>query len=448
MSLTDSNVSKEQIIFDSHCLFIHDFDKSARMKTTQITTKNIFAIVAFAAILALVMPSSALAEEQEFGELNEGEGTPKPPVIEMPNGGMDPDMPNGVMIDNQNNDNGLYAPNPAEANGVWKYEIQSPFEATGISCNVVEVDTVMMCVFYGADIEKIELLEDFEDNISLGLPEPEPEEIFVDLNGVMSNEPEPEPKSEKQSAIEYLESLKEEGKIMPSEREVLRLLLDAQKRCEFGVEEGEAIQTYAYFDVPKSAVDITRSFNYDRNHLLSSIAKLIESCDTWSTYKGIHLGPEYTNKILADKDAVEKEFKRLGDLHALSWNYDVLSEHDFIEATEDATSAFCESSLYGNHTKANYGCLNIGEAPNRGGYSDVSQNPIMLQYLESKETGINIVNPDETPENYVSPKDSARNYLNVYGHIPAQVLSMITADELADLLAEYEEKQQQKGETQ
>ena len=348
-------------------------------------------------------------------------------------------------------DNGVAPGIPViDNNGIMRYDltIQVPFDVTGHSCEVTGPGQVMVCIIQGMDSPQIDLEEAMfipPENVEVTIQCAEGEELDSEtgiclpwlppeFNGAVTQEPE-EKKTEKQTNIERLKELQASGFILPSEFEVLRLLEKAEVACELGVNEWQDIQTYAYFDIPKDQVDITRSFKYDRNHLLSSLAKLIETCEHVVPYGKEHLGAEYTNRIVADKDAVENELKRISDLSALSFNYGAaLSEHDLIEAAQDANDTICNSTLYGEHTKANYGCLNIEEAPNRGGYTDVSKNSIYMQYLESKETGINVVNPDKTPDDYLSAYDKAKSYVTTYRDLPFEIIKELTAEEIERLI--------------
>ena len=317
------------------------------------------------------------------------------------------------------------------------YEIQVPFDPTGISCELVEEDLVYICFFYGGD-EPIELVDELE----IGIPDPQPEVIDVDLNGVMSHESETQviheepPKTNVDILIERLEVLEASGEIRPSDQELLNKSREAKKTCQFGIKEGEAIQEKRTFDIPQTAIDITRSFKYDSNTQLEAVATLIQECDHWEKYMPFGLGPEYLKKIKDANDALEAIELRNAYLDELAFQYSpALSDHDLIEQREDAQDTFCDHTMYQNHTKYDYGCIDIEVPENRGGYTDTSQHPLVLQYLQSKETGINVVNPDETPDNYLSPLDKAKSYMKAYpaDDIPLEIIKELSSEEFEKL---------------
>jgi hypothetical protein len=388
-------------------------------------TKTILGLLTLIPII-ITMTTNAYAEESEF---NNGDVTA-------------PELPpyqNG-LLDNTNDfgghgDNGVYGPNVDEANGIHITPIKTTFEPTGVTCEMQEHGTVLICAIYGLEIETIEFptttVEEFGE-LNGGEETPKPPIVPPDL------QPQ-EPKSFEERTLEQLQAMEDEGIILSSTQMELKLILESNRDvCDFGTEHGKNIQDESYHELPTDIVDIAKNPDYSTNVLIGKYKKLNQACTEWDNNKASILGPEYLTRQEHAQQAVEEALERVAYLESLTHQYDSLSVNDYQETIEDAESELCDSNLYSAHTKSTYDYCDVevtlGE--NRGGYVDTSTNPIVQQYLESKETGINIVNPDLTPETYISPMDNARSYMKVYGYIPVEVAQQLTAEQLTELLEE------------
>ena len=69
-----------------------------------------------------------------------------------------------------------------------------------------------------------------------------------------------------------------------ADKQLLELLLRAQEKCEFGIEEGQPIQTYQIFAIPEGYF-YPEDTDFAKYNMLGKITKLVEACTKWEDYK-------------------------------------------------------------------------------------------------------------------------------------------------------------------
>ncbi len=188
-----------------------------------------------------------------------------------------------------------------------------------------------------------------------------------------------------------------------ADKQLLIILKRAQDECKFGIEEGQPIQTYQVFAIPKGYF-YPEDTDFAKYNMLGKLVKLVEACSKWDTYKTKWLGPQYKEIQEADERAIEDAKERIlvRDTFAKEWmtsqNITItdefmnkaISEHDKIEEVEDAFKDFCTSKNFGNATKLLYGC-NVTLPDNQGGFTDTSENPVwkkLQQYKSDPENAV------------------------------------------------------------
>lgn len=141
-----------------------------------------------------------------------------------------------------------------------------------------------------------------------------------------------------EQVIQRLQALKDEGRMQPSQEQLLIYLEAAKESCFFGIEEGEAVQTFQHILIPKEYANLDLALDLATvDPLLRHIEQVMEACDGWKNYKGENLGPEYSHKIEAGKIAIQDELQRLQAIQdRQKVFYDSLSEHDILEQQEQA----------------------------------------------------------------------------------------------------------------
>ena len=407
--------------------------------------KNIFAVFAIAAVLAF-MPSAFAADgsDDKSDAYVNGDIT-APKEVAYQNGLADHSSEFGGHGENR-----VYGPNPAEGNGIWQqHEIQVPFEVAGVQCTLNESELTYACIFYGIGLESVEIIQ--HDTVAELSPATV---IEPELNGaVLKHEvEEPDaPKSFEQRTLEQLQKMEDEGVELSTTQMQLKLTLESHlKECDFGTEHGKGIQDTVTHLLPANIIELARNTDYSTNVLFGNYKKLDIACEEWDRHKASIFGDEYLKRLEDAQKARDNALARIAYLESLSHDYGPsLSKSDLLEQQGQAENIFCASTLYQNHTKATYGCIDVEVPQNRGGYTDTSTHPLVLQYLQSKETGINVVNPDLTPENYLSPLEKAKSYMKAYPSedIPLEIIKELSAEQFEKLKQHIEEEQQQKGET-
>jgi len=180
-----------------------------------------------------------------------------------------------------------------------------------------------------------------------------------------------------------------------AEKQLLILLKRAQDECYFGVEQGQPIQAYALFGIPKGDLYIDDT-DFSKYTQLGKIAKLIEACTAWDKYRFTNLGQQYADIADAFNDAEIKLAERAAGqklfFDAFMENITKTDEymnraitpHDFIQAEEDAAEFMC--SIEGKQR---------GLCPQGIGdeeyVADTSDNPILSKYLAYKANPENVV---------------------------------------------------------
>jgi len=189
-----------------------------------------------------------------------------------------------------------------------------------------------------------------------------------------------------------LDLIERPDQVPDADKQLLELLLRAQEKCEFGIEEGAPIQTYEIFAIPEGYF-YPEDTDFAKYNMLGKITKLVEACVNWTDYKVKWLGPQYLAIQQANMEAIELDEERVRNqtLFAETWmtfqNITIsdefmnraISEHDKIEEVENAFDDFCTSQNFGNATKLLYGC-DVTIPDNQGGFTDTSENSAWLKY--------------------------------------------------------------------
>jgi len=258
------------------------------------------------------------------------------------------------------------------------YTLKIPFDITSVKCEELTDQLTVTCVFQGTEPFKV-----IVDNKTLTpeLIEPEVEET--------TDEPViPEVKLTReerdiQRMIDKitLDLIERPDSVPDADKQLLELLLRAVEKCEFGIEEGQPIQTYQIFAIPEGYF-YPEDTDFAKYNMLGKITKLVEACTKWEDYKVKWLGPQYA--AIAEANINVEIWKPTATIPynvtiTDEWMNRAISEHDKIEEGEDAANEFCTSQNFGNATKAIYGCnVNLPTGP--GGFTDTTENSAWLKY--------------------------------------------------------------------
>ena len=285
--------------------------------------------------------------------------------------------------------------------------VDVPFDSWIDTNCALQDDGNFMCIWVpGADtvITPPEIITDEE--VVDEVVEVIPEDVIVEPVVQMTRE-----EKEIQRVIARITSdIEERPDAVPhADRQLLELLLRAQDKCEFGIEEGQPIQTYQLFAIPEGYF-YPEDTDFAKYNMLGKITQLVEACTNWTDYKAKWLGPEYKNLADADKEKVLIELQRIVDreLFAATAMVNVtktdeymnkfISAHDILEEAEDAQTYKC--SVLGKQR---------GFCPEGIGTDeyvhDTSDNPVLMKYQQYQND----------PENAVGdPKYSVKTNAKCY----------------------------------
>jgi len=264
------------------------------------------------------------------------------------------------------------------------YTLKIPFDITSVKCNEVTDELIVTCIFQGTEPFKV-TIEDKTLTPELIEPETVTDEIVDDPEDKLTNE--------EKSILRIIDRIEtdliERPDAVPNaDKQLLILLKSALDKCEFGIEEGAPIQTYALFGIPQGNLYIDDT-DFSKYVTLGRIAKLIQACESWSDYKVKWLGPQYL-----DIQNATENFVPWTPSAVIPYNVTITDEymnrainpHDFIEAEEDAEDFMC--SIEGRQRGL---CGKGFSGINQGGYVDTTNNPALAkyyQYLDAPEQAI------------------------------------------------------------
>jgi len=252
-----------------------------------------------------------------------------------------------------------------------EYTLDIPFDITSVVCNEVTDELIVTCVFQGTDPFKV-TVEDKTLTPELIEPEIVEEEIIVEPEVKLTRE-----EKEIQRMIDRitLDLIERPDKVPDADKQLLELLLRAKDKCEFGIEEGQPIQTYQIFAIPKGYF-YPEDTDFSKYNMLGKITQLVEACTKWEEYKVKWLGPQY-----ADIANATVNFVPWSPTATIPYNVTitdefmnrVIVEHDILEEAEDAEKYKC--SVLGKQR---------GFCPEGIGaddyVADTTENPSWLKY--------------------------------------------------------------------
>jgi len=175
-------------------------------------------------------------------------------------------------------------------------------------------------------------------------------------------------------------------KVPNADRQLLELLLRTQEVCEFGIEEGQPIQTYQIFAIPEGYF-YPEDTDFSKYNMLGKITKLVEACTKWTDYKTKWLGPQYANIYNATVN-----FVPWSPTATIPYNVTItdeymnaaISPHDILEEEEDAAEFMC--SVLGKQR---------GLCPEAIGEDvyvpDTTNNPALSKYLQYRDDPENAI---------------------------------------------------------
>jgi len=255
--------------------------------------------------------------------------------------------------------------------------VQVPFDTTGMTCSIVETN-IFACYFYGGTIDDIKIANFTAPDGTVIEPEIVEQEIVTEPEIKLTRE-----ERDIQRMIDKitLDLIERPDAVPDADKQLLELLLRAVDKCEFGIEEGQPIQTYQIFAIPEGYF-YPEDTDFAKYNMLGKITKLVEACTKWEDYKVKWLGPQYAD--IAEANINVEIWSPTATIPynvtiTDEWMNRAISEHDKIEEGEDAANEFCTSQNFGNATKAIYGCdVNLPTGP--GGFTDTTENSAWLKY--------------------------------------------------------------------
>jgi len=269
-----------------------------------------------------------------------------------------------------------------------EYTLKIPFDITSVKCNEVTDELIVTCIFQGTEPFKVTI-----ENKTLTPELTEPGEITEETESIP--EPEDTMTREEKDIQRMIDKITYDLETRPdavpqADKQLLELLLRAQDKCEFGIEEGQPIQTYQIFAIPKGYF-YPEDTDFSKYNMLGKITQLVEACTNWEEYKPIWLGPQYEDIRKANEEAITivEERNLARDLFAKEWmslqNITIadeymnaaISAHDILEEEEDAAKFMC--SVLGKQR---------GLCPSGIGEEiyvyDGTNNPALSKYLQYK----------------------------------------------------------------
>lgn len=333
-----------------------------------------------------------------------------------------------------------------------EFTVDVPFDVKGWGCYGYEpTDTriSLHCTFTGYLAEFTPDDDNQGQTISPIKEETTTEDIAGEIAPVIEVIEPPKELTREEKILQRLVELDERDELNPTQQE-LKLALEAKKRtCDFGTEEGKRVQDEAYIDIPVNIIELAKNPDYSTNVYLGNLKKTTLACELWDLHKGTQLGPEYLNRIDDAEKAEQEALARIAYLESLTHQYDApLSRHDLLEEEETAYGDLCTLGIFGDATKVDYGCKDVIAPDNRGGFVDISEHPINLEYLKSQETGEIAENPREIAGVFVSPDVVAFQYYEAYGYVPDEMMKELTNAQkikLIEKIAEHLKSQEQGG---
>lgn len=266
--------------------------------------------------------------------------------------------------------------------------IQVPFDVVGWNCQLV-TETMFNCFFSGKGQISVS-----DDGVVTEVPD-EPEETIEEEIVEEPVIPEVTMTREEKEIQRVIDRITDDLETRPdavpqADKQLLELLLRAQDKCEFGIEEGQPIQTYQIFSIPKGYF-YPEDTDFSKYNMLGKITRLVQACVDWEEYKVEWLGPQYDNIRKANEEAITiAENRNISrDLFAKEWmkleNITIadeymnaaISKHDILEEEEDAAKFMC--SEIGK--QRGFCPSGIGEDVY---VYDGTNNPALAKYLEYK----------------------------------------------------------------
>jgi len=265
------------------------------------------------------------------------------------------------------------------------YTLKIPFDITSVKCNEVTDELIVTCIFQGTEPFKVII-----DDKTLTPELIEPEEITEETESIPADPYEGMTREQKDVArtIDRIEQdlIDNPDTVPNAEKQLLILLKRAQDECYFGIDQGQPIQAYALFGIPKGFLYIDDT-DFSKYTQLGKIAQLIEACKAWDKYRFTHLGQQYSDIAAASNDAEVKFALRAEGQKLLFDNFmenitktdeymnAAISAHDILEEEEDAAKFMC--SIEGKQR---------GMCPSGIGEDvyvyDGTNNPAMIKYNE------------------------------------------------------------------
>jgi len=254
-------------------------------------------------------------------------------------------------------------------------EVEIPYEnfqLTGCS----DVDGVYTCQW-------MNLFDETPTDIPTDIPEETAEEAIEEEIPIVPEVTMTREERDIQRMIDKIElDLQENPDAVPNvDRQLLILLKKAQDLCEFGIEEGQPIQTYARFAIPKGFL-YSDDTDFSKNKMYGDIYRKVEECGGWDKYKVSHLGPQYADIYNATVNFVPwspSAILPVNVTNTAAYMNRFISEHKILEEEEDAAEFMC--SVIGKQRGL---CPHEPTGINLSGYADISDNPVLRKYFQYK----------------------------------------------------------------
>jgi len=147
-----------------------------------------------------------------------------------------------------------------------------------------------------------------------------------------------------QTALEQLQKKVDKGTITREEQNMMTFLKQVLVDCEFGVDEGQPIQTYALHQWAKKA-DLS-NLSTKNNQAYKELKMIQQACSAWDKYKGDRLR-QYLDIARATDPAINPIWKPTATLQSVfdldesgqtlsQYNQRHITERTFIDAEQDA----------------------------------------------------------------------------------------------------------------
>ena len=245
-------------------------------------------------------------------------------------------------------------------------------------------------------------------------------------------EPEPEverlntsdPKQVMQFYTDRLQQKLDDGKIRPSEEELLKMLNSVMIKCYLGVEEGKPIQKFAEFIIPTYEPDV--STDLSNKWLLGQLLKKQQECDGWDAYKETWLGQQYLDIETENINKAEIIKQKLLEKYPSDFT-DPVTQRDLDDENDDAHRVICTSTLWGDALKKDSGCLTAEISVGGTVPFSTQGEKIMEKWQRYQNTGELDV-PKPKPESEPPDRESVtRQYLEALGYTSEEVEAAVAA---------------------